>query len=86
MREMHVLALESQIHGWLILERAARESGTDEFGLYRPGVTGVAHERRVRVRAIRERIAPELVQAALHRPAAACTVAEIEIAGGVAGE
>ena len=86
MREMHVLALESQIHGWLILERAARESGTHELGLYRPGVTGVAHERRVRVRAIRERIAPELVQAALHRPAAACTIAEIEIAGGVAGE
>ena len=83
---MRVFSLEPQIHGRLILERAACESGTDDFSFHRPGVTRVAHERRVRVRAIWQRIAPELVQAGLHRPAAACTIAEIDIRRGVAAE
>ena len=81
---MGVFALEPQIHRRLVAQRPARECRAYDLALQRPRVARVRDHGGVGMQPVGQRIAPELIETALHRPAARHAVAQIDVRGGIA--
>ncbi len=85
-REVHVLSLEPQIDGWLVAQRAPHEPIADQLTLDRPRIARIPGDRGVWMGAVRQRVAPVLIDAPLHCPAPSRSVSHVEIRRRVTGE